>query len=120
MKRLLTILIAVLALGTGGIVGRRIYLNYLLSGQEVTHERLVETATGGQPHHDPIQYRAKDARSAIVEPEFVSADQARIAGGTKGIGVSVDGDSRFYPLYILQYHQVVNDVCGDKAVACSY
>jgi hypothetical protein len=37
-----------------------------------------------------------------------------------GIGVSVNGDSRFYPLFIMQYHQIVNDICGDKPVACSY
>ena len=37
-----------------------------------------------------------------------------------GIGVSVNGDSRFYPLYVMQYHQIVNDTCGGKAVACSY
>ncbi len=93
---------------------------YLLQGQSPTRERLVQTSTGGKPHYDPIQYRAKDSRPAITQPEFVAADQARIAGGTKGIGVSVNGDNRFYPLYVLQYHQIVNDVCGGTAVACSY
>jgi hypothetical protein len=78
------------------------------------------TATGGIAHPDAIQYRAKDSRAAIVEPEFVNADEAKIAGGTKGIGVSIDGDSRFYPLYVLQYHQIVNDTCGNRAIACSY
>ena len=98
-------------------VGRYVYL---LQGQAPTKERLVQTSTGGKPHYDPIQYRAKDSRPAITEPELVSADQARLAAGTKGIGVSINGDHRFYPLYVLQYHQIVNDTCGGTPVACSY
>lgn len=105
---------------SGAVVGR---YAYLLDGQAATKERLFRTSTGGTPHYDPIQYRAKDSRPAIMEPQFVSAEQAArvgVLGGTKGIGVSVDGDSRFYPLFVLQYHQIVNDTCGDKPVACSY
>ena len=83
------------------------------------HDR-EETATGGEAHHHPIQYRNKDSREAITEPEFVAAGKLQIAGGTKGIGVSIDGDSRFYPLYVLQYHQVINDKVGNSAIACSY
>ncbi len=93
---------------------------YLLQGQHPTKERLVRTFTGGKPHYGPIQYRAKDSRPAITQPQFVAGDSVRLAGGTKGIGVSINGDHRFYPLYILQYHQIVNDVCGGKPVACSY
>ncbi len=122
MKTKLIVGLLVLAVAvTGGIIfGRQQYQRYLLQGQAPSKERLVETSTGGEPHYDPIQYRAKDARSAITEPEFVAASEARIVGGTKGIGVSVNGDSRFYPLYVMQYHQIVNDTCGGKAVACSY
>ena len=109
--------ILILFVAAGVVVGR--YL-YLLQGQHPTRERLLATATGGTPHYDPIQYRAKDARPAITEPEFVNATEARIAGGTMGIGVSINEDHRFYPLYVLQYHQIVNDTCGGKAVACSY
>ena len=101
----------------GAVVGR---YAYLLQGQAPTKERLFSTSTGGTPHYDPIQYRAKDSRPAITEPQFVSADEAKLVGGTMGIGVCVDGDSRFYPLFVMQYHQIVNDTCGDKPVACSY
>jgi|GEM_PF-1195395 hypothetical protein len=92
----------------------------LLDGQEATHARTVETETGGDPHHKPIQYRDKDSRPAITEPEFVPASNARISAGTKGIGVNIDGKSRFYPLYVLQYHQIINDKVGNRAIACSY
>ncbi|HCK71380.1 MAG TPA: hypothetical protein DHW38_07360 [Planctomycetaceae bacterium] len=90
------------------------------NGQLATHARTVETETGGVPHHEPIQYRAKDSRPAITKPEFIPGATAQIAGGTKGIGVAINGKARFYPLYILQYHQVINDTLEDCAIACSY
>ncbi len=92
----------------------------LLDGQEATEARTVQTETGGTPHHEPIQYRAKDSRDAIISPEFITGTEAKIAGGTKGIGITINGESRFYPLYVLQYHQIVNDTLQDTAIAASY
>ena len=92
----------------------------LLDGQEATEARTVQTETGGTPHHEPIQYRAKDSRDAIVSPEFIAGTEAQIAGGTKGIGIIINGESRFYPLYVMQYHQVINDTLQDTAIAASY
>ena len=92
----------------------------LLDGQEATEARTVQTETGGTPHHEPIQYRAKDSRDAIVTPEFIAGSEAQIAGGTKGIGIIINGESRFYPLYVMQYHQVINDTLQDTAIAASY
>lgn len=101
-------------------IGVSSHYSRLLDGQRPNKERLLETATGGKPHYDPIQYRAKDSRPAIMKPQFVDANDAKIAAGIKGIGVSIGGDSRFYPLYILQYHQILNDTCGNTPVVCSY
>jgi hypothetical protein len=109
--------VILLLAATGFVIGR---YWFLLDGQAPTRERLFRTSTGGTPHYDPIQYRAKDSRPAIMEPRFVSADEAKLVGGTMGIGVSVAGESKFYPLFVLQYHQIVNDTCGDKPVVCSY
>ena len=92
----------------------------LLDGQEATEARTVQTETGGTPHHEPIQYRAKDSRDAIVTPEFIAGSEAQIAGGTKGIGITINGESRFYPLYVMQYHQVINDTLQDTPIAASY
>ncbi|MCH7813566.1 MAG: DUF3179 domain-containing protein [Planctomycetes bacterium] len=78
------------------------------------------TPTGGDPYHDLIQYRAKDAKEAILEPELVSAQEAMIAGGTKVIGVNIKGDARAYPLFILNNHQVVNDRVGGIPLSASW
>ena len=116
-KNVYLIALTSIACLTVAVVGR---YAYLLQGQSPTAERVLRTSTGSQPHYDPIQYRAKDSRPAISEPEFMAADEVRLAGGTKGIGVAINGDYRFYSLYVLQYHQIVNDTCGGTAVACSY
>ena len=91
-----------------------------LDGQAATWSRVIRTETGGVPTYEPIQYRAKDSREAISDPKFISAAEAEIAGGTMGIGVAIEGEAKFYPLYILAYNQIVNDNCAGVAIACTY
>jgi hypothetical protein len=122
----IVIIIVILAVSSGGIFflvfdsSAGPSIEDLLDGQEATEARTVQTETGGTPHHEPIQYRAKDSRDAIVTPEFIAGSEAQIAGGTKGIGITINGESRFYPLYVMQYHQVINDTLQDTAIAASY
>ncbi|MCH7720256.1 MAG: DUF3179 domain-containing protein [Planctomycetes bacterium] len=78
------------------------------------------TPTGGKPYNERIQYRAPDAKPAIVEPDLVSAEDAIIAPGTKVIGVFVGGEARAYPLYILNNHQIVNDRVGGIPISASW
>jgi len=114
--RYLSGLSLILVAVVGIVIGR---YAYLLQGQMPSKERIFRTSTGGTPHYGTIQYREKDARPAILAPTFVAAEQAKMVGGTMGIGVSVGGESRFYPLFIMQYHQIVNDTCGDTPIVCS-
>ena len=53
-----------------------------------------------------IQHRIEDGRHAYLVP-------------VKG-GITINGESRFYPLYVMQYHQVINDTLQDTAIAASY
>ncbi len=78
------------------------------------------TPTGGEPFHDMIQYRAKDAKPAIFNPELLAADEAMIAPGTKVIGVFIGGEARAYPLFILNNHQIVNDKVGGVPLSASW
>lgn len=80
----------------------------------------AKTATGGEPFHGMLQYRAKDAKLALVRPTLVPADEAQMAGGVRVIGVSVNGESRAYPLYLLNNHQIVNDRVGGQPIAASW
>jgi len=78
------------------------------------------TVTGGLAYHGLLQYRARDAKLALVEPSFVEADAAQLVDGVSVVGVTADGHSRAYPLYVLKNHQVVNDRLGDVPVAASW
>lgn len=80
----------------------------------------AKTATGGEPFHGMLQYRAKDAKLALVRPTLVPADEANLAAGVRVIGVSVNGESRAYPLYLLNNHQIVNDHVGGQPIAASW
>lgn len=80
----------------------------------------ARTATGGVPFHGLIQYRAKDAKVAIVDPVLLDATDAILASGTAVIGVFVNGEARAYPLFILNNHQVVNDQVGGTPLTASW
>ncbi len=76
--------------------------------------------TGGEAYHGLIQYRAKDAKQAILDPTLLDPSDAIVAAGTKVIGVFVNGESRAYPLFILNNHQVVNDEVGGTPLSASW
>ncbi len=78
------------------------------------------TPTGGEAYHGLLPYRARDAKLALVEPSFVTADEAELVDGVSVVGVSIDGAHRAYPLYVLKNHQVVNDRLGDVPIATSW
>lgn len=83
-------------------------------------ETADRTPSGGEPYHGLIQYRAKDAKQAIVEPTLLPAGEVRLAAGTKVIGVFVAGEARAYPLFILSNHQIVNDTVGGTPIGASW
>lgn len=79
-----------------------------------------KTVTGGEPYHGLLEYRAKDAKLALVRPTFVNAQKAGLASGVSVVGVSVGGVHRAYPLYVLKNHQIVNDRLGGVPIAASW
>ncbi len=63
----------------------------------------------------------KDGIPAILDPKFVSAKQADfLQDDDRLIGIVENGTAKAYPLRILDYHEVVNDQIGGKAVAVTY
>jgi len=61
-----------------------------------------------------------DRIPAIKNPEFVSAPKARVHPGEPIIGLSINGDNRAYSVYLLNSHEIVNDVVGGKPVAIAW
>jgi hypothetical protein len=72
-----------------------------------------EIISGGPP---------PDGIPAIDRPKFVSAAEARrwLHPNEPVLALTVNGDARAYPLQILMWHEIVNDVVGGVAVAVTY
>lgn len=62
----------------------------------------------------------KDAIPAIDSPRFVSARQSGLTDDDRVLGVALQGAARAYPVRILNWHEVVNDRFGDRAVVVTY
>jgi hypothetical protein len=73
---------------------------------------LDEILSGGPP---------KDGIPSIDRPRFIAvAEATHLAGREPVIGLALHGDARAYPLQVLTWHEIVNDVVGGVPVAVTY
>ena len=71
--------------------------------------------------NDPIRTLLPfDAIPAITEPQFVSASTAKLDADAPVIGVTFNGESHAYSLYLLNGHEIVNDVVGGQEIATTW
>ncbi len=79
----------------------------------VAHEiRLEEITWGGV---------VKDGIPALTNPKLLTAKEATYLTDDELIfGVSINGDTRAYPLRILDWHEMFNDVVGGVPVSLAY
>ncbi len=72
----------------------------------------AEIMSGGPP---------KDGIPSIDKPKFVDLEKLSGLGAMEPvIGLEINGDARAYPLGILIWHEIVNDVVGGTPVAVTY
>jgi hypothetical protein len=63
----------------------------------------------------------RDSIRSVDAPVFVELPEATwIARETEVLGVVVGEEARAYPVRMLDYHQIVNDVIGDVPIAVTY
>ncbi len=63
----------------------------------------------------------KDGIPAINEPKFIKASEsATLSPLEPVIGLEINGDARAYPLSVLMWHEIANDVVGGKPVSVTY
>lgn len=63
----------------------------------------------------------RDCIPSLDEPRFVAAAEARfLADDDVVMGLKINGDARAYPVLIMNYHEIVNDVVGGQPVAITY
>lgn len=72
---------------------------------------LEDIKSGGPP---------RDGIPSIDEPKFTKALESKISSDARILGVSVNGIAKAYPISILNYHEIVNDYFGEKAVVITY
>ncbi|MCP4316523.1 MAG: DUF3179 domain-containing protein [Hyphomicrobiales bacterium] len=76
------------------------------------HLRLEEITWGGV---------TVDGIPSLDNPQLIDADKAGyLRADDLVFGVEIDGDARAYPLRILGWHEMVNDVVGGVSVALAY
>jgi hypothetical protein len=57
----------------------------------------------------------------VDAPRFAAVDEAPWVDPTVTVlGIEIAGDARAYPIHLLEYHQVVNDVVGGVPVVVTY
>ncbi len=83
-----------------------------LTDFEKASVKLTEILSGGPP---------KDGIPSIDEPVFASQSEVSdLAGNEPVIGVALDGIARAYPLRVLIWHEIVNDIMGDTPITVTY
>lgn len=72
-----------------------------------------EIISGGPP---------RDGIPAIDDPQFrrVGAPEIELAATEPVIACDYEGEARAYPLRILMFHEIVNDIMGDLPIAVTY
>ena len=61
-----------------------------------------------------------DAIPAIIDPQFVRANEAKLDPDAPVIGVTFNDESHAYSLYLLNGHEIVNDVVGGLKIATTW
>ena len=98
-------------------------LHYLTNYIFIFALLLVTTlsATAAENNKDPIRSLLPfDAIPAITKPQFVPASKAKLDADAPIIGVTFNGESHAYSLYLLNGHEIVNDVVGGKKIATTW
>ena len=72
---------------------------------------VYEILNGGPP---------RDGIPALTLPPLVSAAEAPWRDEDRVIGVTLDGESRAYPIAMLDWHELVNDRLGSRHILVSY
>ena len=84
--------------------------------QSVKHSISLDQVKQGTPKENP-----RDAIPAIKKPKHATADKAPwVLDEHRVIGMTINGESRAYPLYILEAHELVDDVLGGVPIAPNY
>ena len=102
---------------------RQLWLNLRAERVEISRTSQGAPGSGGETVAlNIVTVLGKDGIPAILDPEFIPANQAgaQMEPQERVLGVSINGDHRAYPLNLLSRHEIVNDTVGGVPVAVTW
>ena len=96
------------------------------TGSESPLSTPIIMETNGMKHIIPLDKikgggPPKDGIPSIDNPQFAKVQGSQfVSDSDVVIGLEINGDARAYPLFILVWHEIVNDKVGDVPVAVTY
>ena len=85
----------------------------LMETDGIKHLIPLDKIKGGGP--------PKDGIPSIDNPVFAGIDESRFMSDSDTVvGVEINGEAKAYPLFILVWHEIVNDRVGDVPVSVTY
>ena len=105
---------------------RQVFTRLTTSTETVLVPEVNDTVTGNAA--DPprelkiVTLLGFDAIPAILDPDFVTADEADAQMDLleQVLGVSINGENRAYSIPLLSRHEIVNDVVGGVPIAVTW
>lgn len=85
---------------------------------EEKKEEFIQRAQKADPPIIPDVPR--NAIPPLYFPEYVDISEAQVDGDEFILGFEANGDARAYPLKIMNFHEIVNEVIGGEKVLISY
>lgn len=76
-----------------------------------------------EPVVDPADFldvTSPESIPAVDEPKFIAPDEADLPDQEPVLAIDIEGDRRAYPLRIMVWHEIVNDVIGGQPIAVTY
>jgi len=96
----------------------------LLPGSAYTGERTLNGFALQPASVDPAEIQAggppRDGIPALDDPATLPAARATLGDAERVLGVSIEGESRAYPLAVLEWHELVNDRLGGRPILVTY
>jgi len=96
------------------------------ANSDVSQSAPIIMETNGQKHLIPLDKikgggPPKDGIPSIDDPKFAKVSESQfVSDSDVVIGLEINGEARAYPLFILVWHEIVNDRVGDVPIAVTY
>ena len=100
----------------------RVPIGEAQSDPNLSTEPEAERPTWWAPNEETpegfVQIIPRGALMSVDNPDYVSAEDAKIGEDSFVLGLVIDGEALAYSLNLLNEHEVINDSVGETNFAC--